>query len=64
MSELTSGVELQVVTLLLSHCVLFYHLVRTPGCYSKLTDEIRAAENAGALSSPVTYQEGLNLKYL
>ncbi|KIW59976.1 hypothetical protein PV05_00233 [Exophiala xenobiotica] len=43
---------------------LFYHLVRTPGCYSKLTDEIRAAENAGALSSPVTYQEGLNLKYL
>jgi hypothetical protein len=27
-------------------------------------DEIWAAENAGALSSLVTYQEGLNLKYL
>ena len=43
---------------------VFYYLMRNPGAYQKLEEEIDAATTSGALSNPIKYNEATKLPYL
>lgn len=42
----------------------FYYLIKTPGAYRKLVNEILSADKEGKLSDSITYEECLKLPYL
>jgi cytochrome P450 len=50
----TTGISLRAI---------LYYIVKDPGVYAKLTDEINSFASTGQISDPVTFSESLKMPY-